>query len=815
MNLFRQALVFSLAAGAGFALAETPPREFIIAERHVLDWVPLAELTTEQQAQLPPGSCGAYIAPVRDDPEATTYPDQAPLRAVSDQTVMDDSNPDGAKVLLFGDVEVQQGYRQIKAQSAQYDDATGVMTAEGPIEIREPGILLLGDRTVVDRDDDILVLEGGTFVIHPASTRGSAERITKNGIESMVLEGASFTRCEPSSNAWELKGSKITLDFDARQGHARNVRLHVAGVPLLYFPYFRFPIGGERLTGFLFPSLEFGEDYTNVSIPYYLNLAPNYDALWTLHSIEQHGLMNELNGRHLSRHFFSEINLAHLNNDRGTISESAQSLIDNGELTEAEAVPFKDEDRWIFNVNQTGGQGQAWSSEIDFTRVSDVNVFRDFEFSDIAKSTDNKVDQKINLAYQLDHWDLSAEALQYQPLSETVAEPYQQLPALVADGDYDWDLWQLSLNHEWIRFEHKDASVDEPIITGDRLRLDYELVYDYEREWGFIKPSIMAKGLAYQLEEQAFVDGADSSQVLATPQFTLDTGLVFERYDESYLQTFEPQVMYFRSLYRDHSDLFDLTSDGRDVDFDTASKTFSFDQVFKNTRFSGGDRIDDANQVSIGLTTRFLGLDSGREWFSASLGQIIYLDDRRVTLDNTPETEPRSDIALKFAAKPTEQWQASSDLIIDEASNEVASGNIGLTYTSAYNNLFDVNYRYVRGDTSDDDTRQIDAAIIAPLGSHNWHLLWYGAYDIAKDREWDLITALEYDGCCYNVRLGYRHWLDNSLRSTAADVDLQYDWLTFFEVQFYGLGSSGQKLDTFFEEKIEGYSEWRATHSKE
>lgn len=815
-HTLRYLLILSAAASAGGVLAdEEPRREVIIAQRHVLDWVPIAELTAQQRVELPPGSCGAYIAPMRDDPEATTFPDQAPLRALSNQTSIDDSNSAGSKVLLLGDVEVQQGYRQIKAQRAEFDDASGVLNAEGPIEIREPGILMLGDRAVVSRDDNILVIEEGAFVIHPANTRGSAGRITKNGIDSMVLEDASFTRCEPSNNAWALKGSKITLDFDARQGHASNVRLHVAGVPLLYFPYLRFPLGNERMSGFLWPSFEYGEDGSNVSIPYYFNLAPNYDLLWTLHSIEQHGLLNELNGRHLSRDFYTQLNGSYLENDRGIPSDNAQALINNGTITEAEAAPFKDTNRWLFNINQTGGAGQPWSSEIDFTRVSDVNFFRDFEFTDIAKADDNKVDQKIKLGYQWDHWSLSTQALQFQPLLETVAEPYQEMPKLEVDGQYDWDQWQLSLDHEWIHFAHRDATEAEPIITGNRARLDYDITWNYEREWGFFKPSVFYKSVGYQFDERAFVEGAQASQTISAPQLGLDTSLIFDRYTENYLQTFEPRLFFFRSPFRDHSSLFDLTSDGRDVDFDTAAKTFNFDQLFKNTRFSGGDRIEDANQLSLGLTTRFLSQQSSREWFSASAGQIFYFDDRQVTLTNTPETESRSDIAIKFSAKPTEHWQASSDLIYDEQIDAIASGNIGLTYTSPFNNLFDVNYRYIRGATSDKDTRQVDAAIIAPFVSHQWHLLWYGAYDITNARELDLITALEYDGCCYKARLGYRHWLDNSLVSTAVDVDSQYDWVTFFEVQFYGLGSSSERLDTFFEEKIDGYKEWKATHSKE
>jgi len=534
----------------------------IISQRHVLDWVPIDELSQTQRETLPPGSCGAYIAPVRTDPDATTFPDQAPLRALSDQTVFDDSNPDGSSILLLGDVEVLQGYRQIKAQRAEYDDASGVLTADGPIEIREPGIVMLGDRAVVNRDDDILLIEEGVFVIHPANTRGSAKRLTKKSFDSLVLEDASFTRCEPGNNAWSLKGSRITLDFDARQGYARNVRLEVAGVPVFYFPYLRFPLGKERLSGFLAPTFEYGEYGTTISAPYYFNLAPNYDALWTLHNIEQHGLRHELNGRHLSRHFYTELNLSLLNNDRGIPSDNAQSLIDAGSLSAEEAVPFKGQDRWLFNLDQRGGQGRPWSTRIDFTRVSDVNFFRDFDEAAIAKPTDTKVDQRVNAAYRFDHWLISAEALQYQPLSNSVAEPYQQLPELAAKGGYRWRDLELRLDHQWIRFDHIDSSPSTPIITGDRLRLDYDLGLNYEREWGFVKPALSFKSLAYRLEDVSFTDTAKTTQSISAPQLSLDTGLVFERQGSRYTQTFEPRLFFFRSPFRDHSGLFDLTTDG-------------------------------------------------------------------------------------------------------------------------------------------------------------------------------------------------------------------------------------------------------------
>ena len=774
-----------------------------------LDWVPLDELSPSQKEVLPLGSCGAYIAPLRGDDEAKALPERSPLRASADRSTVIRSEVEGAgQVLLLGDVLITQGYRQLQAQQAALDKATQKVTIEGEMIIREPGSLIMGDKATIDQADNTLVVENAGFVFHDNHSRGQADKIARLNNGKLVLEGTEFTQCEPGNDAWALKGSRITLNYDSRQGVATHVRLLIEGVPVFYFPYLRFPLGDERLTGFLAPSLSYSEDGFESSIPLYLNLAPNYDLLLTAHSTALHGLLLEANGRHLSRYFSTDVNVAQIDKDSGKLNQAEQQQVDNGALTEDELVPFKGQRRWMVNIDQAGGEGKPWFTNIDYTKVSDIDFFRDFDQTGVAGVDDTSIKQSFKGGYEFARWHLEAEALQYQSLQGTGDVPYQQLPKLTAQGDYAFDHWSFALNHQLTRFTHKNASDSQPIITGDRFRGDYVARYDYSPEWGFIRPKAQVSTLRYQLNDRAFVETADQNPSITSAQFSLDTGLFFEREGSGYLQTFEPRLFYVRSPYQSHDALFDLTTDGRDIDFDTSELSFNFNQIFRDTRFAGNDRLGDANQVSVGLTTRFIGNQTGREWFSASVGQIFYQEDRRVTLDNTPQTQVQSDIAMQLRAHPWRDWRFTGDLLFDDDDQTLGSAAWGLTFLNQAQQGFDLNYRYTRGDP---DSRKVDGSLLTPLFSQQWYLLFYGAYDYVNDRETDLLTAAEFVGCCYKLRLGYRHEL-NEVVTHALSEGEDYDHSWFFEIQFRGLGSTGRELDDLLNDKIDNYSAWQATH---
>jgi LPS-assembly protein len=787
-----------------------------------LDWVPLTALTNSQRQALAPGSCGAYIAPVRDDVEATLVPKDAPLRATARSSSIFDNNTTAnssaehaTQVILIGDVVVTQGYRQIKANKAQLNQDTGMLIMDGQLELREPGLLVLGSDATVNQNQNTLEVNQATYALQAESLRGTAARINKTDDGKLKLKSATFTRCAPNDNTWSLKGSQITLDTLSQQGVAKNVRLYIKDIPVFYFPYFRFPIGDQRLSGFLAPSFIIDDNGVNTSTPYYFNLAPNYDLTFTPHLVNAHGVLFEGNLRHLSRLFATDLNAAFLSDDSGDIDANDKILIDNGTITQAAAAPFADQDRWLFNLDQVGGKTQPWSTTIDYTKVSDIDYFRDFDSQTANSRNDNFLNQRILTSYQLPSWRFGLDAISYQILDETIVDPFRQLPALSAVGQYQLlkktdSYLSVDLDHQWVRFDNKKSS-NNSRPTGDRLRADYNATWNLEPEAGFLRPGVALKHLQYRLDANNFAAGAERSPNITVPQASVDGGLFFERDGGSYIQTFEPRLFYFYSGFESHDELFDVTSDGQDIDFDTSELTFSYNQLFRDTRFAGGDRIDDANQLAIGLTTRFFGNQSGREWFSASLGQITYFDDRQVTLSNLEQTDNSSAIAGQITVKPSQYWQISSDILYDDKNSETDLGSVKVRYQSATKHVFNVNYRFVRAANT---VKQVDMGFIAPLGSDRWHLLAFSAYDTVLDRELDSVGAVEYNGCCYRVRFGFRRELDTALVNSVANENLPYDEQIFIQLHLKGLGGNSKQFDALLTDKIDGFLEWQGVYSQ-
>ena len=134
------------------------------------------------------------------------------------------------------------------------------------------------------------------------------------------------------------------------------------------------------------------------------------------------------------------------------------------------------------------------------------------------------------------------------------------------------------------------------------------------------------KHLTYDLDDPIVVGGDDSPSA-TVPVAIIDAGLFFERdttWFRNALQTFEPRLYYLNSDFEEQS---------AQPDFDTSELTFSYQQLFRDDRFSGGDRIGDADQLTIGLTSRLIDKDTGAERLRGSIGQIFYFKDRYVSLD--------------------------------------------------------------------------------------------------------------------------------------------------------------------------------------
>ncbi|SEA41063.1 LPS-assembly protein LptD [Microbulbifer marinus] len=800
-----------------------------------LDWLPKSQLTPEQRAAMPAVCSGAFVAPPQYYPDADLVPEDAPLRATADQSKwLDDGTAE-----LRGNVHVTQGHRQLFADQVDVNRAENTAYLRGAIEIREPSLLVRGAAAEVHTDSKAAAIEDATYVVHDAFIHGNADHASREASGELILTEGNYTRCEPGNEIWRVTGGQISIDNVERQGVARDVRLEILDVPVFYFPYMRFPVGDARLSGLLFPSISNSDkNGWDVAIPYYWNIAPQMDATIVPRYIQYRGTGAEAEVRHLSQLFNTELRLAGLPNDKGGDDEDARDLIRRG-FPEDLVLPAKGEDRWLVNLEQQGGTGGLWRTNVDYTKVSDPDFFRDLDTANLSVSAETQVSQMAEGSLLGEHWRATLRGQDYQLLVKDRFDVYSQLPRLDVDGDYRWGDWLLTMRNQVTSWDHDDTQTirfirdtDDPnsvteltrnFVTAERLRLDYELNWDKQWLWGYIKPGLAARYLGYRLDDQFLRPESSDTPEASAGQFTLDTGLFFERnsaaFGRDYVQTLEPRLFALASSTADQSDFFDITEDprdgGSDLLFDTSLFTFSYDQLFRASRFTGNDRIDDADRVALGLTTRFIDPVSGRDLLAASVGQIFYSDDVRIGREGLIEGSPRSELAARIESRPIQAMRIGSEVVYDDSEHNINRGNFILRYLDDDFRIFNLGYYYQRknsvflnadGELTDASTKQANASTVLPVNAHT-SIVAGAAYDLTYERELEYLAGVEYDSCCYRARLVWRRTLDNDLADVVQPEDLKYDEGVYLEIQLKGLAGIGTTVTSMLSQGIANFDQ--------
>ncbi|WP_444895318.1 LPS-assembly protein LptD [Microbulbifer sp. SSSA005] len=804
-----------------------------------LDWLPRSELTPEELANLPAVCSGAFVAPPRNYPGSDLPPGEAPLRATAEKSQwLEDGSAE-----LSGNVHITQGYRQLFADQVKLNRPENIATLDGAIELREPGLLIRGSSAEVHTESEAASVEDATYVVHDAFIHGGAELVARQTSGELTLTEGTYTRCEPGREFWQLTGREINIDEVESQGTARDVRLKILDVPVLYLPYFRFPVGDARMSGFLFPTLSNSDkNGWDLAIPYYWNIAPQMDATISPRYIQYRGAGLEVEFRHLAEMFSTEIRLADLPDDDGGNIDLAQELIDEG-FPEDLVLPNKGEDRWLASMEQQGGySGSIWRTDIDYTKVSDPDYFRDLSPASLDINAETQVSQKFQGLLRSEHWQATLRTQDYQILENDKFDEFAQYPRFDIDGTYRWDDWLLTMQNEVTSWDHSDTQTirfiedtDDPdsvitrtrdFINADRLRLDYEFYWDKEWLWGYFKPGLAGRYLAYSVSDLFLPEDADDTPDASAAQFILDTGLYFERdshlFNRDFIQTLEPRLFTLISSNADQSDFFDISDDAEDIDpdsnnllYDTSLYTFSYDQLFRDSRFTGNDRIDDADRLALGLTTRFLDPVSGRDLFSASIGQVYYSSDRQIGRTAYIEDTQRSELAARIESRPFESLRLGTELVYEDSEHNINRGNFSLRYLDDDFRIFNLSYYYERPDSTDDEDEdededetvsQLNASTVLPLGTHT-SLMAGASYDLTLNRELEYLAGIEYDDCCYRTRLVWRRTLDNYLAGVVSAEDLEYDEGIYLEVELKGLAGFGSTVTEMLTQGIANFDQ--------
>ncbi len=660
---------------------------------------------------------------------------------------------------LSGDVTIDIGGRQMRCDRLTYNALTQQLKLSGAVRYEDQALRVTGkagsygDAGAVFTDAQFELLQ------HPG--RGEAASISTTQPDIVVLERVTYTTCPKGQADWELRARQITLNTHTKRGVGHSTRVVFKGVPILYLPWISFPLSSDRQTGLLFPTLgSSSRSGATLSIPYYWNIAPNQDATLTPTFYSRRGVGLGSEYRLLTNSGFATLRDDYLQSDR-----------------------VADQNRNWLRVNATSYFGNGWRAQLNAQDVSDTHYFEDFSEGPQATST-TFLPRDLRVGTRGDIWQLNAQLLKFQTLDDELAavdQPYAELPRLTANAS-----WQGSsglgstLETELTDFRRATGT------TGWRGRMQPGIGFDYTRPGFYLRPRASWDFTAYRLDDAPTTDATPSRSL---PILTFDSAMQLERNagrNDSRLVTLEPRINYVYIPYRDQSML---------PVFDSGVPDPNFVSLFRANRYAGFDRIGDANNLTLGVTTRMLQASTGQQYLSATLGQTLHFSQARVTLPGeTADTRRRSDLLANLDLTAYRNWNLHYDVAWDPADSHTEKSLVALQYLPAGNRVVNLGYRYTRG-----SVEQGEASAAWPVGRH-WDLYGRRVYSFRDRQPIETFAGLQYRASCWGMRLLIRDAV------SSRDLNAPRDTGWYLQLELKGLSSVGSGADSFLQGSIQGYS---------
>jgi LPS-assembly protein len=637
-----------------------------------------------------------------------------------------------------GQVEIKLPDGTITTQSASMEQ-DGDLDALGRVNYVGRDVTVFGEDVHYDDASETLRFSSAGFDLPKRPARGSADRIEVTSDSRVSLGNVLFTTCPADNVAWELSARDIELDINGGVGTARGVKLDFKGVPILYAPYFTFPINNERKSGFLTPDIS-SRDRTgfDLTVPYYLNLAQNYDLTLEPRYMSERGTQVRSDFRYLLRNSRGEFGFEYLPDDRET------------QLTR----------RYVNLQHESlfGGRDQL-QVLAGIEEVSDDAYFEDLG-SSLSVTSQTHLDRFLDLTYYAPNWSLLTRFQNYQtidPVLTDAEQPYERVPQVVFGGRWLGSLLMFDSSTELVNFDRNVGT------TGWRLDSTQELSLRFARAGMFLTPAIALRQTNYWLDDPA--PGEDDMLTRGLPIGSLDMGLKFERDTtrgrRNWVQTLEPRLLYVRVPFEDQNNL---------PVFDTILPDFNLIQLFRKYQYVGPDRIADTDQLSFGVTTRLIDAANGRERLTATLGQTRYLNPQLVTLPGALPTDTEaSDYVAEMGIGVRDSWVLDVGYQWNSETSSTARTETRLEFRPQDDRLFGIGYRYRR-----DTLEQGDVSLVWPV-AQRWRIIGRYSYSFLDKERLEDFLGWEYEACCWRLRMVNRNYVSRRTGEIDSSISLQLE----------------------------------------
>jgi LPS-assembly protein len=705
----------------------------------------------------------------------------------------------------YGNVEMNRADQRSSSHIANYDTVSETLDLQGGVYYSEDEMALFSESASLKLATDQAKLRDTLFIAPTTPIRGRAKVVYRDNKFLSRYRDVAYTSCKPGNQDWVVHASELKINKATGKGAAKNAWLEAKGVPVFYLPYLSFPIDDRRLSGFLAPSYNYTETGGySIHVPYYWNIAPNYDFTFNHKYFDRRGPLLGGTFRYLYEKVNGKLGFEYLPHD---------NVRDRARFSGS----FKNRTRFTQHI----------SSNVDLNYVSDKDYFSELgnalsftNFSFIRSSAD--------LGYVRDGASLVGRFDYFQSVDPTLSGvrlPYKRLPQVNFNLDHAFKIMPLNtaLESEFVQFQHNS------LIDGQRINVKPSLSFPLKTASTFLTPKASLQHTRYQLNNLSSTGyglnpttvGSESDITRTLPIFSVDSGVFLERevnlFNTSLTHTIEPRLFYLYIPYKNQNNI---------PVFDTTLYDFWFNSLFRENRFSGTDRVQDANQLSLAVTSRLVDPVSGKERLRFNLGDIIYFRDREVTApvlardssralafkQQSPETNTFSNIIAELSGEMNDHVSFETGLQWNPHNSDIERGKAVLHLTNEPNELFNVGYLYRKNPLIPErlnDIIQTDVSFRWPLFD-DWFAIGRWQYSLLYDRTQESFLGLEKENCCWRFRLIGRHYVNglvnsaiNTTNSTVVRGEAQNG--IFFQVELKGLTGIGQKLDEFFEQNIYGY----------
>lgn len=683
------------------------------------------------------------------------------------------SGRNDVETVAEGQAEFQRDNTTIKADRITYRQLEDEAEAEGNVRMTRDGDRISGPHLRLKIQDNLgtfdkpefefkrapAVVPGVTYQRDPVISSGEAERIDFEGEGLYRLKSGTFSTCSPNRD-WYVKSDSISLDYNRMVGNADDAKVVFMDTPIFYWPWFSFALNHERKSGFLAPT--YSQSTTSgleLTVPWYWNIAPNMDATIAPRVLLRRGVQLNSELRYLERSYLGQARFEYLPRDQ---------------LAKMERRAYSLQHVQTILPNLVG--------DLNLNGVSDDRYFADLS-SRVSQVSQANLLRQGRLLYSGGWWNTSLMVQRYQTLQDPdapVAIPYYREPQFLVSAvrpDLPFGM-NLSFLGEYVDFGHPTQVVGQRTVLYPQLSLPLQTAAFY------ITPKIGIHQTRYKLGRQDA--GTPDTLSREVPIMSVDSGLVLERdtdwFGRALLQTAEPRLYYLNVPVRDQSKI---------PVFDSGLADFNFAQIFSENRYSGADRIGDANQLTAALVSRLIDPVNGGELMRAALGQRYYFQDQQVSLPSeSVRTNRKTDILAAFSGHILPKVSLDAGWQYSPYFSRSERMNIGVRWQPDYGQVLNAAYRYTR-----DQVGQVDLSGQWPLGGG-----WYGVgrynYSLKENRLVEGVAGFEYDAGCWVAR-----FVLHRLATTTATASTAL----FVQLELNGLARIGSNPIDILKRNITGY----------